>query len=299
MGTQLACLPIDTRRPRLLNPNETRLLQLLANQAAIAIEKARLHREALQRQRLEEELAVARQIQLSLLPDAYPDIPGWEMVLVYEAARLVGGDLFDLFESESGSGRWSLVVADVTGKGVPAALFMGLSRTVVRLAAQAGKRPAQVLAQVNTYILRDSRSNLFLSALYAELDVHTGALSYANGGHNRPLWWRAATGAATGDVEELAARGTILGAFDDIRLDEETIDIAPGDLVVFYTDGVTEAMDAAKREFGEGRLNSALRASAQGSVFDVADAIVGAVSAFTGNTPQSDDFTLFVMRRLP
>jgi sigma-B regulation protein RsbU (phosphoserine phosphatase) len=269
----------------------------LANQAAIAIERARLHREEIQRQRLEEELAIGRRIQLSLLPGACPEVEGWEFAAIYEPARQVGGDLYDFLELPGEPRRLGLLIADVTDKGVPAALFMAFSRTIIRTESMSGSRPnpAEALTRANWSIVRDvpAESRLFLSAFYATLDVQSGRLAYANGGHNWPLWVRA----ATGEVRELSARGMLLGIYQDIELEELEIVVAPGDVLVFYTDGVTEAKDAQGRMFEEERLFRVAAANVEASAQQMAGSIVEAVRAFAGGTPPSDDLTLFVVKR--
>jgi sigma-B regulation protein RsbU (phosphoserine phosphatase) len=295
-GRSIGALVINTRRPRLLDESEMRFLHLMANQAAIAIEKARLHQEEIKQQRLEQELAVARQIQLSFLPEACPVVPGWDVAAYYQAARLVGGDFYDFFELPGGPGRLGIVIADVADKGVPAALFMALSRTMIRTTALSGRSPAAALTRANELMLKDSQADLFVSAFYATLDVPSGGLTYANAGHNRPLWLQI----ARGEFQELAARGIVLGIFENIELEEREIEVTPGDFLIFYTDGVTEAMNAEDELFGEERLRAAVAAAApEASAQQVLEAVVDAVNAFTGDTPQSDDLTLFVVQRHP
>jgi serine phosphatase RsbU (regulator of sigma subunit) len=294
-GRAVGALVVDTRQPRLPDEGEVRFLRLIANQAAIAIEQARLHQEEVERQRLEKELAVGQQIQLSLLPKACPVVPGWEFAAFYQAARLVGGDFYDFFELPGEPNRLGMVIADVSDKGVPAALFMALSRTVIRNTALGGRSPSATLIRANELILNDSWAEMFLSAFYATLDTRSGRLVYANAGHNRPLWLRV----ATGECQQLAARGIILGMLEEIELEERQVELAPGDLVVFYTDGVTEAMDADEQMFGEARLQKVLAANARAGAQQVLQAVVEAIRAFTGDTPQSDDLTLFVVKCCP
>jgi serine phosphatase RsbU (regulator of sigma subunit) len=290
----IGALMIDVRAPRLWDRDEVRFLRLMANQAAIAIEKARLHREEIERERLEQELAVGRQIQLSMLPEACPVVPGWEFAAFYEAARQVGGDFYDYFELPK-SRRLGIVIADVADKGVPAALFMALSRATIRAAALDGRGPSATMTQANGLILKDSKDSLFVTAFYATLDTGSGRLTYANAGHNRPLWLRV----GPGEIQELAAHGIALGVLEDIELQEREIDVAPGDLLVFYTDGVTEAMDADGQPFGVERLRQVLAADPGASADQAVSAVVDAVRAFTGDAPQSDDIAIFVVRRGP
>ena len=289
----IGALMIDMREPRLLDGDEVRFLRLMANQAAIAIEQARLHQEEIERQRLEQELAVGRQIQRSMLPQGCPVVAGWEFASFYQAARQVGGDFYDFFELPGGPGRLGIVIADVADKGVPAALFMALSRAVIRAAALDGHGPSATMAQANELIVKDSRDSLFVTAFYATLDTRSGRLTYANAGHNRPLWRRAGTGA----VEELAARGIALGVLEDVEMEECEINVAPGDLLLLYTDGVTEAMDAGGRAFGVERLREIVAAHPDAGAEGIVSSVVDAVQSFTGGAPQSDDIALFVVRR--
>ena len=291
----IGVLMINTRQPRLLNEDEVRFLRLMANQAAIAIENARLHREEIERHRLEQELAVGQQIQLGMLPKDCPVVPGWEFAAVYQAAGQVGGDFYDFFELPGEPGRLGIVIADVADKGVPAALMMALSRTIIRTKALGGRSPSSALMRANESILNDSRSDLFVTAFYATLDTHSGRLTYANAGHNRPLWLQV----RSGEIQEVTARGIALGVLEDIELEEREIDVAPGDLLVFYTDGVTEAMNTSGQQFDGERLRAAVIANPDASAQQILSAVVDAVRAFTGDTPQSDDITLFVAKRCP
>lgn len=273
---------------------DEKLALALARQAAIAIEKAWLHQQEIKRQRMEEELAIGRRIQRSLLPEACPTVPGWEFAAIYEAAHQVGGDFYDFFELPDQSGRQGLVIADVTGKGVPAALMMAFSRAIIRTEAMSGRNPAAVLERANRLIVQDNRSQLLLSAFYALLDTRGGQMVYASGGHDRPLWWRA----ATRECSELQSRSLVLGAFPFVALEERTIEVAPADLLVFYTDGVTEARAADGDMFGEARLRAALAAHPEGSAEQVLRTIVEAVKTFVGDTPPADDVTVLVVKRV-
>jgi sigma-B regulation protein RsbU (phosphoserine phosphatase) len=292
-GHSIGALVINSRQPRLLDENEIRFLRLMANQAAIAIEKARLQEKEIEQLQMEREMELGRKIQLSLLPESCPSVPGWEFAASYQAAHQVGGDFYDFIPVAPS--RLGLLIGDVVGKGVPAALLMGLSRTTIRTVAMSGLGPASTLKQANDLIIRDSRSELFLTAAYAELDTLSGRLTYALGGHNRPLHYRD----GDGKIEELAAESMFLGSWADIELEERAIEVAPGDLLVFYTDGITEAMDKQSAFFGEGRLQAAIAKLAGASAHQVLDGILAEVRRFVGSATPSDDLTLFVVRRLP
>lgn len=300
-GQSIGSLVVDSRQPRQLTADEVRFLQVMANQAAIALETARLHQEELHQQRLAEELTVGRQIQLSMLPPACPLVPGWDFCAHYDAARQVGGDFYDFYRAP-GRGRHNLpslgiLVADVADKGVPAALFMALSCTILRHIALTVSEPAEALALANDFILNDSRTDLFLTAFYGVLDTETGQFVYASAGHNPPLLYRA----AQDDVVRLHAAGIALGVVAGVHLEEGSILLQPGDCLVLYTDGVTEAMDSQLNEFGVQRLADVLltagRAAAGAAV--TLDQVLAAVRAHNEGLPPWDDMTLLVVRRAP
>lgn len=297
-GTPLGALMINTRKPRLLDEVELHFLQLMANQAALAIQSAKLHEEEVRGKEMEASLSVARTIQRSMLPSSPPQIPGWEIAAYYRAAQQVGGDFFDFFglskkAARTRGGSLGMVIADVADKGVPAALYMALSRTLIRTTALSGRTPAAALVRANELMLRDSQAEIFLSAFFAVLDTKSGRLRYANAGHNRPLWRHA----ATREIETLLGKGTVLGVLEDIELEDRQIMIDPGDVLLFYTDGISEAMDQRTDTFGIDRLTDALRRSPGASAEAVLNDIISQVETFVGETPQSDDLTLFVVRR--
>lgn len=244
---------------------------------------------------LQEELRVAREIQLSLLPSC-PVAPGWTFEAKYISAGEVGGDFYDFLYHAMDRGRLELVIGDVTGKGMPAALMMATSRAVLRAESRHSDSPAEVLVRTNEILTDDRLSRLFLSALHASLDLASGLVTYANAGHDRPLLIRAdGVGHA-----ELDAPGTILGAFRRIELVDCVVQLAPGDALVFYTDGVTEARNPSGEFFGDERLLEAALAGANGQTAGaVALQILEAVTEFTAGAPQSDDLTLVVVQRRP
>lgn len=252
----------------------------------------RLMEEEVKHQRMEEEMAIGRRIQRSLLPASCPQIPGWEFAAYYRAARQVGGDLYDFIALPENPDQLHLVIADVTGKGVPAALFMAFSRTVIRTEARNGCSPAETLRRTNRSILQDIRTPLFLSAFYATLETDSGRLSFANAGHNWPYIRR-----QDGTVEPLASKGLLLGVFPEAIIEEATTLIAPGESVVLFTDGITEARNADGDLFDEERLEAVIAAHEGESADELLQGIVTAVEAFVGDTPQADDFTLVVGRR--
>ena len=278
-------------RPR-LSEDELRFARLLANQAALSVEQARLHRVESQGQRMERELQQARRIQMSLLPAAYPVVPGYDFAATYESAREIGGDLYDFIEWPNDPARVGLLIADVSGKGTAAALFMAHSRAMIRGAAQTQPGPGATLATANVQIARDNHAMLFVSAFYAVLETASGRLTFANAGHNLPLIRRAG-----GQVEEVMSRGMVLGIMDDMTYDEATAVLAPDDILLLYTDGITEAMDADGELFGKARLSDAVARAAPATARDLIDAILAAVRAYIGDTPQADDLTIVTVKR--
>jgi sigma-B regulation protein RsbU (phosphoserine phosphatase) len=297
-GESTGVLVVDSREPRHFQESELRLLRLMANQAALAIEKARLHEEELQRQRLDEELAVARKIQLSMLPAHCPTPVGWQFARYFEAAHQVAGDFYDFLVLPGEPGRLGIVVADVSDKGVPAALFMALSRTTIRNVALRGRTPREVLTWANRFIQEDSQSDMFLTAFYGELDTQNGRMTYANAGHNPPLIWRQ----ALSRFELLNPTGALLGVIEDVQFPEKTVELGHGDVLIIYTDGITEAYADDFTEFGLRRLRDVVTSlfedSPDASAETILDAIQDAVRGFVGSTLQYDDMTLLVVRRV-
>jgi sigma-B regulation protein RsbU (phosphoserine phosphatase) len=291
-GQAIAVLGLGSREPRLFDEDELRFARLLANQAALSFEQARLQRVESQGQRMERDLQQARRIQMSLLPGGYPDIPGWDFAATYESAREIGGDLYDFVDLPNSPGRIGLLIADVSGKGTAAALFMAHSRAMIRGAAQSQPSPATTLAQANVQIARDNHAMLFVSAFYSVLDTTTGRLTYANAGHNLPFILRAG-----GELEEVVCRGMVLGIMDDMEYDEDETVLAPGDTLILYTDGITEAMNWGSDLFGKGRLKEAILKTNSMDAQAIIKAIIDAVKVYTAETPQADDLTIVAIRR--
>jgi GAF domain-containing protein len=294
VGAMIVDLPDGSTATSLADPRRMNILTGTAQQAALAIETARLQADSLLRQRMERELEVAQGIQRSFLPQQLPNVPGWELAVFYRAARQVGGDFYDFIPLKSG--KWGIVIADVADKGVPAALFMVLSRTNLRAAAFGREQPVETLLRVNELLLSDSRSDLFVTCWYGVLDPTTGELVYANGGHNPPLLIR-----ADGLSEELSGRGIALGVLESdlITIEERRTTIRPNDLLVAYTDGVTEALRSDGTEFGVVGLQSTSAGMRHRPAADVMKRIVQAVDTFTAGEPQFDDLTLVILKSTP
>ncbi|HML22235.1 MAG TPA: GAF domain-containing protein [Aggregatilinea sp.] len=272
---------IDQRRLNILTG--------IAHQTALALENARLQAEATAAERIERELEVARGIQTSFLPDTTPREPGWDVSAFYRAARQVGGDFYDFFPLDEH--KWAVVVADVADKGVPAALFMALCRTLLRAVGTNRRTPRETLVRVNDLLLNDNRAELFVTIWYGIWDASTGCLTYCSAGHNPPLLVH-----ADGRAEQLIARGIALGVVPSIRLDEKDITLRPGELVALYTDGITEAIRSDKSAFGVAGLQSALVAYRNRPAKDVGKRVLDAVDTFVLGEPQFDDITLVIIK---
>jgi sigma-B regulation protein RsbU (phosphoserine phosphatase) len=262
----------------------------IANQTSIAIENTQLYRQEAERQRLARELLVAREIQASFLPELCPSLPGWELDAYWQSASQVGGDFYDIFVLPDG--RIGLIIADVADKGIPAALFMALSRTLLRVVAHDNLEPADVLQRTNDLIISDTHSDLFVTVFYVILDPESGTLIYANGGHNPPLLVR-----QNGEVESLRARGIVLGIVSPIHLEEKRTTVEPGDTLIMYTDGVTDAINTDEEEFGTARLAQIVQHTRDHPPQKMLSEISDEVLAFAGNTPQFDDITLVAVKR--
>ena len=241
---------------------------------------------------LQNELDVASKMQQSILPTSFPETPEYEIYGNMVPARNVGGDFFDLIQLENG--RIGLAVADVSDKGVPAALFMMSSRTLLKGTAIGMGAPGEVLSEVNTMLTENNETMMFVTLVYVDYNPETGALIYANGGHCNPLVVH-----SDGSSMELPlTAGVALGVMPGLEYHQDTFSLNPGDTLILYTDGVSEAMNAEGEEFGVERLQQLFANQPPTSAKMAIEAIMRAVSDFAGGTPQSDDVTCLVLRRV-
>ncbi|MEO5634926.1 SpoIIE family protein phosphatase [Gaiella sp.] len=271
--------------------DDKRLLDGLAAQAAPALQVAELVRkqaaEARSRERIEQELKVATLIQQNFLPRVLPDLPGWEVAAYYQPAREVGGDFYDLFELPDG--QVAVIIGDVTDKGVPAAMVMAAARSLLRASGQRVVSPGEVLERVNDLLCPDIPEKMFVTCLYLVVDPSTGHVRYANAGHNLP-YARTADGSM-----ELRAKGMPLGLLPGMKYDEHEAMMSPGDGLLLYSDGVTEAHGAEREMFGTPRLVDHVADPASG---DLIDGLLTQLQRFTGDDwEQEDDITLVTLTR--
>ena len=238
---------------------------------------------------LQNELEVARGMQQSILPTQFPKEPNYTVYGKMQPARNVGGDFFDVVHLSDG--RLGLAVADVSDKGVPAALFMMSSRTLLKGAAIGLALPGEVLREVNDLLLEDNEGGMFVTVLYAVYDPSSRELTYANGGHNSPLVVHADGTSALLPLTD----GIALGIAPDLSYKQNTVTLSSGDTVIFYTDGVTEAMNGEEEQFGLDPLSEFFQTNPPRDPEETTAAVFEAVNAFAGETPQSDDITCLVL----
>jgi serine phosphatase RsbU (regulator of sigma subunit) len=272
--------------------DDRKLLANLAAQAAPALRVGQLVREqeaeAATRERFEQELEVARLIQQNFLPKELPELPGWHVAAYYRPAREVGGDFYDVIPLPDG--RVAFVVGDVTDKGVPAALVMSATRSVLRASAQRLMEPGAVLERVNEHLCPDMPEKMFVTCLYGVLDPASGLLRFANAGHDLP-YVKTATG-----VVELRARGMPLGLMPGMAYEEKEAVLEPGETVLLHSDGIAEAHDPDRDMFGFPRLKETVAAGPGGQA--LIDRVLADLEAFTGpETEQEDDITMLTLER--
>jgi len=287
----VASLTEEANTLRRSHERRLEIINGIAHQAALAVQSDLLQQELAERERLERELQLAHEIQETFIPRQLPHLPGWELAAAWRAARQVAGDFYDLFELPGE--RLGLVIADVADKGMPAALFMTLTRTLMRAAALEETSPAAVLARVNDLLVPDAQQGMFVTAIYAVLSLETGELAYANAGHNLPLLLQS----GTRGLKHLKKGGMALGVLEGVRLEEHIVSLEPGDNLIFYTDGITEAFSPEDDIYGEERLRATVQAADTSSAQAMLDAIDESVIAFAGDAPPSDDRTIMVIRR--
>jgi serine phosphatase RsbU (regulator of sigma subunit)/anti-sigma regulatory factor (Ser/Thr protein kinase) len=294
-GELVGLLSLGPRRSeREYSTDDRRLLQDLATHAAPAVRVAQLVREqegeALARQRIEQELHVARLIQQQFLPKELPDLPGWHVAAHYQPAREVGGDFYDFLDLPDG--QLGVVIGDVTDKGVPAALVMATTHSVLRAEAAQLVSPGDVLRRANALLIEEMPPHMFVTCLFAVLDPASGRLRFANAGQDLP-YLRTAEG-----VVELRATGMPLGLLPDMEYEEKEVVLEPGQEVLLHSDGVVEAHDPDREMFGFPRLKRLVGEPVTGG--ELIDRVLGELSRFTGpGWEQEDDITLVALARLP
>lgn len=268
------------------------LLSSVAQQISVAVQNTHLKSVQNQQELVDRELHLARQIQRNFLPDFLPNFPGYDLGVQWQTARQVGGDFYDIFELRPG--HFGIVIADVSDKGMAAALYMTVSRTLIRAMAEGQLSPALTLEKVNNLLQKNSSQGFFVTAFYGILELETGHLTYANAGHNPPILLSGNTRV----VQSLPYGGIALGIFDEIKLPEKTLQLEHGDSLLLYTDGVSEASNQDDKLYGMVRLRRVLSKALNTSAAKTIEIVSQDLEHFRGLAALSDDITQLVIRRL-
>jgi sigma-B regulation protein RsbU (phosphoserine phosphatase) len=275
------------------------LMQSLAEQAALALHNAEFLHLLIEKKQLDLDLAIASGIQQMLLPRGKPALPGLALDARYAAAQKVGGDLYDFFPLSDG--RLGVAVADVSGKGIAASLLMAICRTNLRQIAPRHASPVETLIELNRVLSADIHPGLFVTLLYAIIDVAAGQVAFARAGHELPLLARRDPAGGTVRTEYIGSEGMALGLVPgevfDLSIEARVSPFLPGDVLVLYTDGITETANEDGKEFSGARLADCVRALHGRSPKELNDGILEAVQRFAGDMPQRDDLTLFTVAR--
>lgn len=271
---------------------DVQLLQTIANQISEVYENSRLYIQEQEKINMEKELEVTSRLQQAIIPKRFPVRDDLDMYAFNHSAKEVGGDFYDYFEGTSGGQKLSALIADVSGKSVPAALFMAVCRSTIRAQAfDQNRSPAEILNISNNLIMHDSESAMFVTCFFFSYDRENRMITYSNAGHNPPLLIRAG-----GGIERLHTRGKPLGVIANEAYEERQAAVRPGDLLVLFTDGIVEANNEQNDEYGDARFEQVLLGVRTQTPREIADRITAEVNSFVGDEPQFDDMTLFIIK---
>ena len=303
------CMPMTTRKGELIGviqvlnktdggtfqEGDEKLLEALCIQAGVAIVRARLTEAFLEKQRIEESLKLAADIQMGMLPSTFPAFPernDFDLFAGIIPAKEVGGDFYDFFLIDKK--HLCFVIGDVSGKGIPAALFMALTKTQIKASSSRRRTPGDVLFRANNDLCHENESGMFCTLFYGIMNTETGEVTYANAGHNPPYLIT-----NSGEPVQIESTGGIaLGVMEEMEFESATFTISKGDSIFLYTDGVNEAMNEADEEYSYERLEDYLKENSTGSMTDMVDRNLESVKEFAGTAPQSDDITVLALRYL-
>jgi sigma-B regulation protein RsbU (phosphoserine phosphatase) len=264
-------------------------LSTLGNEAMICLENARLFKETLEKQRMEEELAIAREIQQKLLPHECPALAHFDISAVNVPSRQVSGDYYDCIKLNSN--KLCLVIADVSGKGTGASLLMANLQATLHALIEADSSLVDIATKINNITYRNTSYDKFITFFFGILDINEQRFTFVNAGHNPPILMH-----HDGSVKLLETGGLILGMMPNMPYQQETVSLTAGDCIVMFTDGVTEAMNDADEEFEERRLIGIIQSNTNETTEVMKDKILTAVREFSGDLPQSDDITLLILK---
>jgi sigma-B regulation protein RsbU (phosphoserine phosphatase) len=274
-----------------VSSDELEFLETLGNETMISIENAQLVEEMLEKQRMEDELMIARDMQKQLLPQTLPDIPGIEIIGRNVSSREVGGDYYDCIKLSDN--LYGLAIADVSGKSMPAALLMANIQASLRALVLDYHETVETVSHINSIIYQNTTLDKFITFFYCILDTDKRTIIYTNAGHNPPYLLH-----ADGSIETLEEGGLILGMMPDVPYQSATSELAPGDVLFMFTDGITEAMNDKDEEYGEERLEPLLKDMVQNPLTEIMDGVESSILDFVGDMPQTDDMTMLAMKIL-
>jgi sigma-B regulation protein RsbU (phosphoserine phosphatase) len=271
-------------------PNRN-LLQILGQQISSIIRDKNLLKEYLLKQTIEKEIDVAHSIQQKLIPKQPPAIPGIDIFAINKPAKTVSGDYYDFLRHDSEGKKIGLVIADVSGKGIPAAMIMSMTRAILKTQVADNFSPASILQRSNSFIISDMENNRYVTMFYGMLDTENFDFTYSKAGHNPPYWMHG----ETLEIEELDANGFFVGMFDIVNYEEKKIRLLPKDKIILFTDGIVEAMNDRNEEYGPERFIEIIRKYHYFDARSLVDKILMDVEAFVAGAPQSDDLTLMIL----
>jgi serine phosphatase RsbU (regulator of sigma subunit) len=277
-------------RENSFNQDDLTLLSSLANVAAVKLENAKLVEEMIEKKRMERELELAGEIQQNSLPSQAPRLPGWDLVGTNTPCYTIGGDYFDFIERPNGV---ALALGDVSGKGASAALMMMVLRATVHFACQRESDVLTILSQTNGVMFHNSPAQFYVTFFLGDLETATGKMRYVNAGHIPPILYRA----KTRSIERLEAGGTVLGLFAEAPFEAGEVVFAPGDMLLVFTDGLSEAWGQNEEEFGEDRMGALIRDNASLAAGELEQKIQNEVEAFTAGARATDDRTIIIVKR--
>jgi sigma-B regulation protein RsbU (phosphoserine phosphatase) len=288
----LGVVYVDNRLQKgIFSVHDLEFLNTIASSAAVAIENARLYQVAVEKGRMERELQMALQVQSSLIPGIDPQTPGWEFASCWVPAHEVAGDFYDYIQANDCLG---IVIADVVDKGMAAALFMAFSRTILRASITRESSPKEAITEANQLICADSVYGMFLTLVYASIQVDTDDVTYVNAGHNPPYLYCSKEEKLTG----LPRTGMLVGVDESTSYDQRSVNLNQGDFILFYTDGVTEAFNASGHTFGDDKLRQAILENREKSAGEIISVLKQTIDDFTLATAPSDDITMLIAKRL-
>ncbi|MEJ2352571.1 MAG: SpoIIE family protein phosphatase [Anaerolineales bacterium] len=299
-GNTIGVIYVDNRlQAGIFTQDDLELLNAIASSAAIAIENARLYQVAVEKGRMERELQMAYKIQAGLLPRSMPEVPGWDFAARWKPAREVAGDFYDFIPLEEG--RLGLVIADVTDKGMPAALFMAFTRSIIRASLDRAVQPVEAIRQANRLICRESSYGFFVTLFYAQFEPDSAEVTYVSAGHNPQLRYLDTSARslerASAPVFQLGYTGMPLGIEEETPYEQRHITCAPGDCLLLYTDGVTDAVNDEEEHYSLARLQSFGRDNHRASPQEIITNLDSELLNFVGDTPQFDDITVVIAKR--